>query len=254
MPSVVSSHQTPAVIPMAPSSLPSVPKNTQVPDPPMPVTTSPHRSACFLNVDLSIPFHLVTPKLTVLHRKNGVPTKTSIPLTSVTQSAQPMGSNVSAQKLHLASRPVTPIQPSFTPPVSNWDQYAGSCGTFPHPFSSRQSVLQSRAKDNQLNLHNIGAHWTHFILDLHETHPIVNSHTHSIPPWHAYHPNHDVELLHFPAAVPNAYVDHDLFLTSFNCPWDSKNQADFLKHFPPLPPKATTRDLLSFYNKIVPHC
>jgi len=43
-------------------------------------------------------------------------------------------------------------------------------------------------------------------------------------------------------------------LSSFNRPWDAKNQADFLKHFPPLPSKATICDLLPFYNKIVPHC
>jgi len=135
--------------------------------------------------------------------------------------------------LHSAPHPATPIQLSFTPPVPTWDQYAGSCDTFSHPFLSHQSVLQSRAKNNHLNMHNIGAHWIHFILDPHDTHPIVDPCTHLIPPWHVYHPDHDVKLLHFPAAVLNAYVDHDLFLTSFNCPWDSKNQADFLKHFPP---------------------
>jgi len=94
----------------------------------------------------------------------------------------------------------------------------------------------------------------HFILDPLETHPIVDSVTNSIPPWHAYRPDHDIEILNFPVAVPNVYIDCDLFLSSFNCPWDSKNQADFLKHFPPLPPKATNRDLLPFYNKLVPHC
>jgi len=94
----------------------------------------------------------------------------------------------------------------------------------------------------------------HFILDPLETHPIVDSVTNSIPPWRAYRPDHDIEILNFPAAVPNVYIDRDLFLSSFNRPWDSKNQADFLKHFPPLPPKATNRDLLPFYNKLVPHC
>jgi len=50
------------------------------------------------------------------------------------------------------------------------------------------------------------------------------------------------------------YVDRDLFMSSFICPWNAKNQADFLKHFPPLPAKATSHDLLPFYNKVVPHC
>jgi len=63
-----------------------------------------------------------------------------------------------------------------------------------------------------------------------------------------------MELLHFPAAVPNVYVDHNLFMSSFNHPWDTKDQADFLKHFPWLPAKATSHDLLPFYNKVVPHC
>jgi len=90
---------------------------------------------------------------------------------------------------------------------------------------------------------NIGTHWTHYTIDPNETHPIVDTHINSIPPWRAYHPDHDAELLHFPAAVPNVYVDRDLFLSSFTRPWDAKNQADFLKHFPPLPSKANMRDL-----------
>ena len=94
----------------------------------------------------------------------------------------------------------------------------------------------------------------HYTIDPNETHPIVDTHTNSIPPWHAYCLDHDAGLLHFPAAVPNVYVDHDLFLSSFTRPWDAKNQANFLKHFPPLPSKANMRDLLPFYNKIVPHC
>jgi len=43
-------------------------------------------------------------------------------------------------------------------------------------------------------------------------------------------------------------------MSSFIHPWDAKNQDDFLKHFPPLPSKATSHDLLPFYNKVVPHC
>jgi len=79
----------------------------------------------------------------------------------------------------------------------------------------------------------------HYTLDPNETHPIVDLVTKSIPPWCAYHPDHNTELLHFPAAVPNVYVNQDLFLLSFTQPWDTKNQADFLKHFPLLPSKAT---------------
>jgi len=87
-----------------------------------------------------------------------------------------------------------------------------------------------------------------------DTHPIVDPYTHSIPPWQAYCPDHDTDVLNFLVAVPNAYVDRDLFLTSFTCPWESKNQVDFLKHFPLLPSKPSVRDLLPFFNKVVPHC
>jgi len=91
---------------------------------------SPHWSAHFPNVDLLISLHMVTPKLTVLHGKNGIPTKTLVPLAFVMQSALLMGNNASAQMLHSALHPAIPIQPNFTPPVTNWDQYAGSCDTF----------------------------------------------------------------------------------------------------------------------------
>jgi len=52
----------------------------------------------------------------------------------------------------------------------------------------------------------------------------------SIPPWHAYQPDHNVKLLHFPAVVPNVYIDCDLFLSSFNCPWGSQS-GRFFKTF-----------------------
>ena len=55
--------------------------------------------------------------------------------------------------------------------------------------------------------YNIGAHWTHYTLDPNKMHPIVDPITDPIPPWHAYHPDHDAKLLHFPAEVPNVYVD-----------------------------------------------
>jgi len=74
--------------------------------------------------------------------------------------------------------------------------------------------------------YNIGATWMHFNIDPNDTHPIVDSIMNLIPPWHAYHPDHDSELLHFPAAVPNIYIDCHLFLSSFTHPWENKNQAD----------------------------
>ncbi len=108
-PSVVSPKHALAITPMSP--LHPVPKATQVPDPSVTVTASPQWSAQFPNVDLLIPFCTVTPKLTVLHGKNGVPTKTLVPLASVMLSALPMGNNASAQTLcHSASHLATPIQ------------------------------------------------------------------------------------------------------------------------------------------------
>ena len=135
-----------------------------------------------------------------------------------------------------------------------WDQFAHSRSTFtPTLPTSHQQVLRNRVQSLPTTF-NIGTHWTHYTIDPNETHPIVDTHTNSIPPWRAYRLDHDAELLHFPAAVPNVYVDRDLFLSSFTRPWDAKNQANFLKHFPLLPSKANMRDLLPFYNKIVPHC
>jgi len=154
------------------------------------------------------------------------------------QNTSSMMQNASSQTLHPpTSHSMAPLQPNSTTSAANWDQYKGSHHTFSHPLPSHQSIKQSHAKNKNLNMHNIGAHCTHFILDPHEMHPIVSPITNSIPPWHAYQLNHDVELLHFPAAIPNACVYHDLFITSFNHPWDSKNQADFLKNIPPLPQK-----------------
>jgi len=135
----------------------------------------------------------------------------------------------------------------------SWDKFQNSCSAFAHAPISRQHVLQNRALAAPSTF-NLGTTWTHYNLNPNYTHLIVDQVTNSIPPWQAYQPDHDSEMLHFPAAVPDVYVDHDLFLSSFTQPWENKNQADFLKHFPPLPAKATTCDLLPFYNKIVPHC
>jgi len=120
-----------------------------------------------------------------------------------------------------------------------WDQFKKSRDTFTHVPLSHQRILCNHVMNPPPLAYNIGAHWTHYTLDPNETHPIVDSLTKSTPPWCAYCPDHDTELLHFPAAVLNVHVNRDLFLSSFNQPWDTKNQADFLKHFPPLPLKAT---------------
>ena len=61
----------------------------------------------------------------------------------------------------------------------------------------------------------LGATWMHYNIDLNNTHTIVDPTTSLIPPWRAYRPDHDDELLHFLAAVPNVYVDRDLFISSF---------------------------------------
>jgi len=250
--STVSPTHQPLITPVSP--LHPIPEDTQAPAP-VEVTASPHQSTQFPNVDLSLPYWGNSPRLTVLHGTNGLPLQTSVPLASMTSPSAPTGHNASTQMVHPSTSQTLLMQHNFgSPTPTGWDQYKGSCHTFLHPIPSRQWILQSHAQNSNLNMHNIGSHWMHFILDPHKMHPIVDPITHSIPPWHTYHLDHDVELLHFPAAVPNAYVDQDLFIASFNCPWDSKNQADFLKHFPPLPPKATIRDLLPFYNKLVPHC
>jgi len=88
-----------------------------------------------------------------------------------------------------------------------WDQFDKSRTTFTHTPLSRQRILRNRTMNSPSPTYNIGAHWTHYTLDPNETHPIVDPVTNSIPPWRAYHPDHDAELLHFPAAVPNVYVD-----------------------------------------------
>ncbi len=250
--STVSPTHQPLITPVSP--LHPIPEDTQAPAP-VEVAVSPHWSTRFPNVDLSLPYWSNSPRLTVLHGTNGLPLQTSVPLASMMSPSAPTGHNASTQMVHPSTSQTLPMQPNFgSPTPTGWDQYKGSNHTFFHPIPSCQHILQSCAQNSNLNMHNIGAHWMHFILDLHKIYPIVDPITHSIPPWCAYCPDHDVELLHFPAAVPNAYIDQDLFITSFNCPWDSKNQADFLKHFPPLPLKATIRDLLPFYNKLVPHC
>jgi len=208
---------------------PSYPKapgdQTPIAHPTMP------RSTRFPNVDVSAIHKSGTPRVTILHGQNGTPNQTSIP--------SPHSSTLPWAKM-------TASDPS-------WDAFQNSRSAFAHAPSSRQHVLKNCALA-AASTFNLGATWTHYNLDPNDTHPIVDQVTNSIPPWRAYRPDHDSEMLHFPAAVPNVYVDRDLFLSSFTRPWENKNQADFLKHFPPLPAKATMCDLLPFYNKIVPHC
>jgi len=50
----------------------------------------------------------------------------------------------------------------------------------------------------------------HYNIDLNNTHTIVDPTTSSIPPWHAYHPDHDDELLHFLAAVAQMYMSTEI--------------------------------------------
>jgi len=199
------------------------------------------RSTRFPNVDVSaIRKPTPLPRVTILHGQNGTPVQTSIPFPAASTAPGSLHSSPLPRSKMAASDP-------------SWDKFQNSHSAFAHAPISRQHVLQNRALAAPSTF-NLGATWTHYNLDPNDTRPIVDQLTNSIPPWRAYRPDHDSEMLHFPAAVPNVYVDRDLFLSSFTRPWENKNQADFLKHFPPLPAKATTRDLLPFYNKIVPHC
>lgn len=192
-----------------------------------PATT---RSARFPNVDISgIRKSTPTtksplPRITILHGHRGTPAQSSVPIPNKVTASDP-----------------------------HWDQFQKSRSGFTYAPTSRQHVLRNRAFATTPE-YALGATWTHYNIDLNNTHTIVDPTTSSIPPWRAYRPDHDDELLHFPAAVPNVYVDRDLFISSFIRPWENKNQADFLKHFPPLPSKSAAHDLLPFYNKVVPHC
>jgi len=253
-PTPLATSIAPAPAPLSPLALvmsPDSKVSATNSDPPTPITRNPitpiptpiarpaSRSSRFPNVDPST-FRAVTPRPHAVPGRQGTPVQSSsIPKSSFS--------------VHPASSLRQPRASPSGAPDAAWDQYSGSCSQFHHLPTSRQHVLRTRAIADPVPC-NTGAHWTHYILDPNDTHPIVDPLTNSIPPWRAYRPDHDVELIHFPAAVPNVYVDRDLFLSSFTRPWDAKNQADFLKHFPPLPSKATTRDLLPFYNKIVPHC
>jgi len=163
----------------------------------------------------------------------------------------------SHQYLSLLLKMVTPSKPSSlmikSPSNQIWDQFQHSRTAYTHAPTSHQQVLCTHTH-SAITKYNIGATWTHYNIDPNDTHPIIDSMTNLIPPWRAYCPDHNSELLHYPAAVPNVYIDHNLFFTSFTQPWETKNQANFMKHFPPLPSKATTCDLLPFYKTIVPHC
>ena len=84
--------------------------------------------------------------------------------------------------------------------------------------------------------------WLHCTLDPVDAHPTVDLTINSIPPRHAYHPDYDAKFLCFSPVLPNVYVDWDSFLPSlFTRPWDTKNQADFLKRIYVLPPRATRK-------------
>jgi len=75
---------------------------------------------------------------------------------------------------------------SSLPIDASWDQYVNSRSAFVHQPTSCQQVLHTCAALATPPACNTSAHWTHFILDLTDTHPIVNPLTNSIPPWHAY--------------------------------------------------------------------
>jgi len=115
------------LMPVTPSSpvfcplstgLPDIPEQMAVPGVSIPpISQPPTRSACFPNVDLSTPFHSNSPRLMVLHRKNGNPVQTSYPAAPSTMKQN-----------HLRSSPSTMSfqHRTTTAPNPSWDQYKQS--------------------------------------------------------------------------------------------------------------------------------
>ncbi len=172
------------------------------------ISTTPivHPTACSVQfpnvVDTSVPYRTTSvlqfdaPRVTILHGHQGTPMQTSAPA-----STPHLGKGSLLQSnLQSTSVPHSHVD-------APWDQFEKSRDTFTHAPPSCQRILCNCAMNPPPSAYNIGAHWMHYTLDPNETHPIVDLVTKSIPPWHAYCPDHDTELLHFPAAVLNVYVD-----------------------------------------------
>jgi len=144
------------------------------------VTPSTH----FPNVDISnmqkSPLNTTMPlsHVMILHGQCGTPTQLLIPIPTKLATSDP-----------------------------TWDQFQHLCNGFTQSPTLHQHVLHNCAFSTTLE-YTLGATWMHYTSYGGSNHQLI-------PPWQAYHPDHDDELLHIPTTVPNEYVDHDLFLSSF---------------------------------------
>jgi len=131
---------------------------------PTPVAHPASCSSHFPNIDIS-DLHSSNQHFNIFHGCHGTPTQTSI---SKSSFPDPLVQQPSAA--------------SSLPVGAPWDQYANSRSAFVHRPTSHQQVLCTHALATP-PMCSTGAHWTHFILDPTNTHPIVDPLTNSIPPW-----------------------------------------------------------------------
>jgi len=150
----------------------------------------------------SIPNPTVSlPCVTILHGQNRTPVQSLITSLLFTLS----------NNLRKAPFPKTKSQ------ISNptWDQFQHLQNAFVRAPTSHQHALCNHAL-SMTSDYNLSANGMDYNIDPNDTHLIADLLTNSIPQWHAYHPDHDSELLHFPAAVPNAYVVISSYFLSHN--------------------------------------